>query len=362
MSRNQNYRILDLESKNVTDTQTAIEEAGLNWDVKDGRLRGECFDRESMEYVWRDLQDHKVVYRKDTGMPLGNAIVGKNFHLVQNREAFATFDKILKQENVQFLSGGWYWNGAGVFLQAKLPSGVLFDNGDQLERHLLISQGHTGQQAIKWAFTHHRPSCLNTLMAAVRDSTYTFSLKHTSGCANRFEEAIKFMSQGLTHLEKTERKMHIMSKLHLSEAEQINFLKLAYDRPIDEDLKDWRNWQKLEPIFYSPRGGEFSKGTLWNPYNVVTEYEDHHRRVNREPGQSSQPSDDYVSQSRRVRAMFGPNTINRKLRAFNLANQVVEGNLDLRTGKKRDEHSKREFVAITAGIVAATAIQATLPF
>lgn len=361
--RQSKYRIIDLENQGIKDTQSAIEAAGLDWTVAEGDLQGRCFDREKMSFEWRHMNNHKCVYRTDTGYPLGNSVVGKDFTLVQNEQAFNSFNDILKSQNVSFTAGGWYHGGGSVFLQAKLPQNAVFDNGDQLERYLLMAQGHTGQQSLVWSFTHIRPSCSNTLQAALNDTTYRFSLKHTANIKDRIDEAVKFMSKGLNHLEEVERKMHVMSKLTLSEQEQINFLKLAYDRPIDEELKDWRNWKNIEPIFYAPKGGQYTKGTLWNPYNVLTEYEDHHSRVNRDKGQVDNLSPDYISESRKVRALFGANTVNRKVRGFKLADQVINGELDLRTGRKRDTNDKKNWAGAVAGLMGATvSVQHLLPF
>ena len=357
INKQQKYRILNLEDQTITNTTDAIAAAGLDWEVTHGELQGKCFDRQSMTYQWRKMNNHKCVYRTDTGYPLGNSIVGKNFELVQNAEAFNTFNDVLQSQNVSFTSGGWYHDGGSVFLQAKLPQGVLFDNGDQLERYLLMAQGHTGQQSLVWSFTHIRPSCSNTLQAALNDSNYRFSLKHTSNIKDRIDEGVKFMSKGLTHLEAVEKKMHVMSKLSLSEQEQINYLKLCYDRPIDEELKDWRNWKNIEPIFYAPLGGQYTKGTLWNPYNVLTEYEDHHTRINKDRGQIDDLSNDYISEARQVRSLFGANTVNRKIRGFKLANSVINGELDLKTGKTRDRHARDQFATLVGGIAGAVGVQ-----
>ena len=357
MATQQKYRIFNLEDNGVTNTTDAIIAAGLDWEVAQGKLKGECFDRTNMEYVWRDLPQHSCVYRKDTSYPLGNSIVGKDFTLVQNSAAFSCFDEILQTQQARFVSGGWYHDGGSVFLQAKLPNGVQFDNGDSLERYLLMAQGHTGQQSLLWSFTHIRPSCSNTLQAALRDSTYKYTLKHTKSIKERINEGVKFMAKGLNHLEEVEKKMHIMSKLSLSEHEQINFLKMAYDRPIDEELKDWRNWKNIEPIFYAPKGSQYSKGTLWNPYNVVTEWEDHHSRVNKEKGQPTKPSDAYVQESRQVRSLFGANTVNRKVKAFRLADAVLQGDIDLKTGQPRDRQAKAQWAGLVAGMLTAATIQ-----
>ena len=359
MSKQQKYRILNLENENVTNTTEAIKAAGLDWQVNTGKMQGECFDPVRMENVWQPLSNHKCVYRKDTGKPLGQSIVGKDFQLIQNDEAFSCFEEVFQKQQLSFISGGWYHDGGSVFLQAKFPSEVRFNNGDNLERHLLMAQGHTGQQSLIYSFTHIKPNCANTLQAALRDSTYRFTLKHTTNIRDRIDQGIKFMQEGLEHLGNVERKMQTMSRLNLSNQEQINYLKLCYDRPIDEELKDWRNWQKLEPIFEQPRGWETSKGTLWNAYNVLTEYEDHHTRINRTKGEP-ELSEETIKQSRQVRALFGTNTVNRKVRGFKIANDVLTGNLDLRTGKSRDTEARKRWAATVAGLAGAVTVQSLL--
>lgn len=349
----QSYKIQDLSGQAIYSTAEAVTAAGLNWEVDQGRLKLETFNRELGQPQWNDLKSHKGVFRTDTGLPLGQCVVGRGFELVQNTEAFRCFDKILNQARAQFVSGGYYHNGASVFLQCKLPYEAIIGNGDRTERYLLIAQGHTGQQALTMKFTHIRPVCSNTLFAALRDTNHSFSLKHTKNVGLKMEQAIDYMQKGLTHLDTVEKKFNRMATIGLSEQEQFNFLKLAYDRPIDEELKDWRKWGSIEPIYFNARGREKSEGTLWHPYNVVTEYEDHHSPVNSPRGQAGQPrSDQQIRDSRQVRALFGNNTVGRKTRAFALAEEVASGRLNLLTGEKKDPKGFASIALAGAGAVA----------
>jgi hypothetical protein len=187
-------------------------------------------------------------------------------------------------------------------------------------------------------------------------------MKHTASIEERMGAGVSFMQSGLSHLAEAEKRMQIMSKLMVSEDEEINFLKLAYDRPLDEDLHDWRNWKNIEPIFLAPKGGQYSKGTLWNSYNVLTEFEDHHSRINRNKGQDNQLSPTYVTESRQVRALFGANTVNRKVKGFKIADAVIRGDLDLKTGRQRDRESRKTWVAATAGLMGTLGLQHLMNF
>ena len=184
-------------------------------------------------------------------------------------------------------------------------------------------------------FTHIRPVCSNTLYAALRDSNHSYNIKHTRSIQINMDKAIKYMQLGLDHLSKVETTFNRMTQMSLSEQEQLNFLKLCYDRPLDEDLKDWRKWNNgIEPIFLDARGKEKSEGTLWHPFNVVTEYEDHWSPVNNPRGQRGAfRSPEVIQEARQVRALLNKSTVDRKTRAFTLADDVQAGRLDLRTGK-----------------------------
>lgn len=354
------YKIINLDQGDqVTNTAEAIEASGLDWKVASGPLQVKCFNRETMQYDWKHLKSHKGIYRIDSGNPLGNCVVGKGFELVQNVDAFRCFDEIIQKAGATFTAGGWFHNGASVFLQAKLPQEVNFESGDSLNRYLLIAQGHTGQQCLSMRFTNIRPVCSNTLYAALRDTQHSFSLRHTASIHERVAEAIKFMHTGMHHLEEAERKFQIMNKLMTTREQELNFLKLAYDRPMDEDMKDWRKWKSIEPIYDNAKGAQYSKGTLWHPFNVISEYEDHHSRVNRSTGETdSIMSDSLVKDTRRIRAFFGTNTVGKKTNAFRLADDVIGGRLDLNTGKRRTPN--KEWVSFTAGLAGAMAVQQLL--
>ena len=140
------HKIIDLTDKSIYSTSDAIKAAGLNWTVDKGPLftRTYWLDSEGNKtYGQRELTSQKSVHLTSNGDPLGSAIVGKSFTLVQNEEAFNCFDQILTNHKAQFISGGYYHNGGSVFLQCRLPHQTPMRNGDTTERYLLIAQGHT---------------------------------------------------------------------------------------------------------------------------------------------------------------------------------------------------------------------------
>lgn len=356
------YNIINLEGQSIYSTAEAVRAANLDWEVSSGDVQVQTYNRQHCMYQWTPMNNLKGIYRTDSGTPLGNCVVGQGFETVQNTEAFRCFDRILQDSNAQFVSGGYFHNGSSVFLQCRLPYEAKLLNGDTTERYLLIAQGHTGQQALTMKFTHIRPVCSNTLYAALRDSNHSYNIKHTRSIQANMDKAIKYMQLGLDHLSKVETTFNRMTQMSLSEQEQLNFLKLCYDRPLDEDLKDWRKWNNgIEPIFLDARGKEKSEGTLWHPFNVVTEYEDHWSPVNNPRGQRGAfRSPEVIQEARQVRALLNKSTVDRKTRAFTLADDVQAGRLDLRTGKHNKATSG--FAAALGGAAVAGAVGQQLLF
>ena len=354
------FAITHFQDYSPRNTNEAMQAAGLDWEVDKGNAYVQVFDRSTMTYEKVSVPSQKGVYRTDTGLPLGNCMVGKGFEIIQNLKAFDCFDQILRSNNVQFVSGGYWHSGANVFLQCKLPYYThRLPNGDTVERYLLIAQGHTGKQALTMRFTHIRPSCLNSLYGALSDSTHSVTIKHTKTIEDKMTQAVKFMQSGLRHLGAVERTFSKMQTVVLNQQQQINFLKMVYDRPISEDVADWRKWSELEPIFLDARGKEFSEGSLWHPFNTVTEFEDHHARVNNPRGSGgTQLSPQYVADARAIRAITGNATIGRKTAAFTLANDVANGVVDLNTGaRKQPSIGFAALANVGVGIAAGAATQ-----
>jgi phage/plasmid-like protein (TIGR03299 family) len=355
---NNTFKLINLEDKSIYSTGDAIRAAGLNWEVDSGPITTKTYHIDqygSRQYGHCSLPNQKAVFRTDSGHPLGGAIVGKDFKLVQNEKAFNAFDRILKSHNAQFVTGGWYHNGASCFLQARLPHTTTLDKGDSVRRYLIIAQGHTGLQSLTMRFTNIRPVCTNTLISALRDDYHSFTLRHTASINERMDDAVKYMELGLQHLGRAEHTFKEMQKVMLDPNQIKNYLKLCYDRPLadPQDEKDrWRKWDDIEPVFLKPTGGHMSEGTLWHGYNILTEFEDHHSRVIKQQGtpKSVLLTDTDRKQTRQWRAMLGSKTIETKVKGFQIADEVIRGKRDLNTGQYRSQPTRGGLKGLFAGL------------
>jgi phage/plasmid-like protein (TIGR03299 family) len=99
--------------------------------------------------------------RGDTETPLG--IVGNDYEVVQNRDAFAFFDAIVGGgDGILYETAGALGNGERIFITAKLPDYIRVGRDDLIEQYLFLTTSHDGLGSIIAAFTPIRIVCNNS--------------------------------------------------------------------------------------------------------------------------------------------------------------------------------------------------------
>lgn len=170
----------------------ALQYAGLDYEVTKEDLFTASYncDGQLMDHTAR-VKTHYATMRKDTGAILG--VVGKDYEIVQNRDAFAFFDAIVEGEGIQYETAGALGNGERVFITAKLPGYIKVGREDLIDKYLFLSTSHDGYGSITAAFTPVRIVCNNTLNAAMRNHSNAIKIRHTANAKQRLETAHKLM-------------------------------------------------------------------------------------------------------------------------------------------------------------------------
>jgi phage/plasmid-like protein (TIGR03299 family) len=142
----------------------ALAIAGLDFTVEKRPLF--TFGAEGAEDLLQ-LEEHFATVRTDTSAALG--VVGPKYEIFQNRDAFASFDGILKDHGAVYETAGALRGGRQVFIAAKLPESfqITKAKGDKIETYLLGFNAHDCSGAIWYVPTNVRPVCANTVGAAL---------------------------------------------------------------------------------------------------------------------------------------------------------------------------------------------------
>lgn len=107
-----------------------------------------------------NVYTHKALSSSDNRV-LG--VVGKDYHPVQNVDAFRWFDFLLESGQSTLEAGGSLREGQRVWVLAKMAGAAgEVVRGDRIDSYLLLSNSHSGDMGVWLVFTPIRVVCMNT--------------------------------------------------------------------------------------------------------------------------------------------------------------------------------------------------------
>lgn len=273
-------------------SEEAIQFAGLDYEVEKSPLftKGTGIVQVAEGIVLQDTEIEVPNYfaniRTDNNTVLG--VVGRDYHIVQNREAFSFFDSIVGGGNgILYETAGALGNGERIFITAKLPGYIRVGTGDDVtEKYIFLTTSHDGSGSITAAFTPIRIVCQNTLNASLRNMSNVVRIKHTAGAKQRLDDAHKVMGLANTMTAQLEGIFNQWATVRVNDKEIKKLIQLALcpnKETLDVLKKGAEN--ELSTVFKNTVEDAFAyamisdtqqmettKGTLYGAYNAVTGY------------------------------------------------------------------------------------------
>ena len=299
-------------------SKEAIEHAGLNYEVIKTPLYTESASSEKLL-----VPDYYSTLRTDTQSVLG--VVGRDYQIVQNKDAFSFFDSIVGGDGILYETAGALGIGERIFITAKLPNYIRVGKDDLIEKYLFLTTPHDGSGSITAAFTPIRIVCANTLNAALRTQTNTIRIRHTSNAKARLDQAHKVMGISDALSTQLEDIFNHWSKVRISDNEVKKLIQsaLAPSKEVLKSLQEGRE-EELSSCFTNmvDSAHEYAmsdetqlmpstKGTVFGAYNAVTGYFQNVRT--------------YKDQEAKLKSMLlGGNAQQRSQTAFNLCTDFVQ--------------------------------------
>lgn len=263
----------------------ALKFAGLDFSVIKEDIYTTSFncDGQAMDKTQR-IKTHFATIRKDTGDVLG--VVGKDYEIVQNIDAFSFFDSIVGGDGIQYETAGALGKGERIFITAKLPSYIKVGKDDLIEQYLFLTTSHDGYGSITAAFTPVRIVCNNTLNAALRNQSNSIKIRHTANAKDRLEQGHKVMGISNQLSGQLESIFTNWTKVKVTDPELQRLIQLAMvpNKEVLENIQSGK-WDELSTCFNnicdsvfeyamtSPtQQQETTRGNLFGVYNAVTGY------------------------------------------------------------------------------------------
>jgi phage/plasmid-like protein (TIGR03299 family) len=267
----------------------AIKHAGLDYEVEKRPLftYDTANNKGETDLILPEIEvpNFYATVRKDTEQVLG--VVGKDYEVVQNVNAFEFFDSIVGgKDGILYETAGALGNGERIFITAKLPNYIRVGRDDLIEQFLFLTTSHNGYGSISAAFTPVRIVCANTLNAAMRNHSNAIKIRHTASAKDRLKQAHKLL--GLTSLlaNELEEVFNHWSRVRITDNEVKRLIQIAMapNKEVLQSLQDNRQDELsttynnmvssvMEYALTSPTQQEATtRGTLFGAYNAVTGY------------------------------------------------------------------------------------------
>ncbi len=272
-------------------SEEAIRFAGLDYEVVKSPLfthgNGLCIGQDGMVNDNKEISvpDYYATMRTDNNAVLG--VVGKDYQIVQNRDAFSFFDSIVGGDGILYETAGALGsNGERIFITAKLPDYIKVGKDDLIEKYIFLTTSHDGSGSITAAFTPIRIVCANTLNAALHNCSNSIKIRHTSGAKERLEQAHRVMGITNTLSIQMETIFNQWAKIHITDKEVRKLIQAAMV-PNKEVLRNLQegNEDELSTCFTNMCDNAFeyamsnetqlmdtTKGTVFGAYNSVAGY------------------------------------------------------------------------------------------
>jgi phage/plasmid-like protein (TIGR03299 family) len=272
-------------------SRDAIRFAGLDYTVEKRNLF--TYDNENRngnpdtDIIIPEIEvpNYFATVRTDSEEVLG--VVGKDYEVVQNEDAFSFFDAIVGgSDGIQYETAGALGKGERIFITAKLPDYIKVGNDDLIEQYLFLTTSHDGYGSITAAFTPVRVVCQNTLNAAFRNCSNSVKIRHTSNAKERLEEAHKVMGISYKLSQYLEDAFNSWSKVRITDKQVRRLIQLAMipNKEVFQKLQHG-NADELSTHYTNicdaayeyamsnpSQQLETTKGTVFGAYNAITGY------------------------------------------------------------------------------------------
>jgi phage/plasmid-like protein (TIGR03299 family) len=215
----------------------------------------------------------------------GLSTVGTRFVVQQNREVLdRALDVVGASKGDAVVDTVGVLDGGREFFACIDLGGLIIDPtgvNDQIERFLLVRNGHNGKTPITFANTSIRTVCKNTVIAGLDAARSVFTARHTRNADSAMEEAqtvLRMSTEWATEFSRTAEKLLTipMNPVKIDKVISNAFPKKTQETQRQEENRE-QVWAVVRDIYRNSNnaGGYGENG--WSMLNAVGEYLDHYR-------------------------------------------------------------------------------------
>ncbi|MCC6178371.1 MAG: DUF945 domain-containing protein [Chloroflexi bacterium] len=209
-------------------------------------------------------------------------IVGREYQPLQNSDAFAFFDEIVKSGRATYEWAGAFGHGWRIWVLVKMTKELRVVGDDVVYPYLLLTNSHDGSSSVQVRFTPVRVFCENCLTTGQRGGP-AFSITHRRALVSNLAVAQRTLGEIEQRFDQMGDDFTSMAHVALNGSMLDEFLGRVFPIPREgAEAKTTRRMlqcrDRAAHLFEHGAGNRHPdvKGTLWAAYNGVTELADHH--------------------------------------------------------------------------------------
>lgn len=264
--------------QSASNLDQAIQMSGLDFSVEKMPMAflTECMDADTgkMLQMPHSVPDQYVTVRSDTLEPLG--VVGKNYNILQNREAFDFLDNIVGAGMAKFETAGSYGDGAKSFITISTESTNIL--GDKYTPYILLMNSFDGSGSVRAMFTPIRIFCSNCLERAIKGATDKVSIRHSNSLQERLAGARTMLAEHAGYLGEFKKEAEALAVKQFS-AKDFGLLvdELFPINTEDKEIIQVRQTALRENLMtaYNQDDLQNFNGTAWKVVQAIADFESH---------------------------------------------------------------------------------------
>ena len=282
----------------ATSAASAATQAGLNWTVRTGELKGilsplSIDENGVTPATYVDIHKKQAIIREDNNTVIG--IVGNKYKMVQNMEVFNALDTLVDSGDARYTAAGEFNGGSNIWMLLELPQGIEVAN-DPHTAFLLVKTSHDGSSSVVIKPVIERLFCANQVNGLISNSgkkynEYTYRMTHTTNQELSVKDIRNITNLTYTAIADYELVANNLLRKPMTREQTVNFFKRVWplpttveDKPYDMLTRGERKQQtiakdaraKAWTIYSESETQENIRGTAFGAWHAVVEHADHY--------------------------------------------------------------------------------------
>ena len=257
----------------------ALRLAQLDWDVVKSEDPVQVPVLTESGVVMVAVDDRYITYRDHPKMGMqGLGVVGKQYTVTQNREAFDFLNALTHESGAVFETAGSLRGGTQVFMSMKMPQHISLGGGqDTVDLYLVCSTSHDGSKAFTVFITAVRPVCANTVAMGLQQATQKWYLKHTSNVKGKVQQAREALAMVIAYQDEFQQEAERLISTAMTERGFARFAERLF--PTSDKMSSLQIMRteaargELTGLWHAPTQQNVAN-TRWAAFNAVTEWAD----------------------------------------------------------------------------------------